>query len=180
MRIDANQCMGLVIDIQEKLFPHMHEREILLQNTSTLICGLKLFDVPFILNEQYPKGIGRTLEPLRQLLGEPQALEKFTFSCCKTQSTMDAIKNLDKKFVIIFGIEAHVCVLQSVLDLLEEGLIPVVVADCTSSRKEQDTLIAIERMRQSGAIITSYESLLFELCVHAKNSVFKEISRLVK
>lgn len=180
MRIDPNSTLALVIDIQEKLFPHINEKELLLEKTVKLIKGLKLLDIPFILNEQYPKGIGHTIEPVKALLENIQAYEKFTFSCCKTENTMQSIEKIDKKFVVVFGIEAHVCVLQSVLDLLENNFIPVVVSDCINSRNQNDKDIAIQRMIQSGAIITTYESLLFELCISSKNEVFKEISKIVK
>jgi nicotinamidase-related amidase len=180
MRIQSNQTQALVVDIQEKLFPHMKGKEQFLSTTLKLIKGLQLLKIPFILNEQYPKGIGHTITPIKELLTNENAYEKTTFSCCKNESTMQTIKNKDKKFVIVFGIEAHVCVLQSVIDLLEAGFIPVLVTDCISSRNPYDKEIAIKRMENEGAILTTYESLLFELCVNAKNAVFKEISKLVK
>lgn len=180
MRIQTNQTQALVVDIQEKLFPHMANKEELLETTIKLIKGLELLNIPFILNEQYPKGIGHTITPIKELIAKENPYEKFTFSCCKNEETLKAIQNNDKKFVIVFGIEAHVCVLQSVLDLLNEGFIPVLVTDCISSRNPNDKEIAIKRMEQSGAILTTYESLLFELCVSSKNDIFKEISKLVK
>jgi nicotinamidase-related amidase len=180
MRIEPNKTQALIIDIQEKLFPHIHNNEQLLQNSITLIKGLKLLEIPFILNEQYPKGLGHTIKPIKELLEDEAAYEKVTFSCCQTEATMQAIKNRDKKFVIIFGVEAHVCVLQSVIDLLEAGLTPVLVTNCIDSRDSNDKRVAIERMTQAGAIPTTYESLLFELCASAKNSSFKEISKLIK
>lgn len=180
MRIDPAQTQALLVDIQEKLLPHMSDNESLLTNSLKLIQGLKFLKIPFILNEQYPKGIGHIVQPIKEILSDEIPFEKTTFSCCKTDATMHAIKNNDKKFVIVFGIEAHVCVLQSVLDLLEAGFIPVLVTDCTNSRKSSDKAIAIKRMIQAGAIPTTYESLLFELCVSAKHEVFREISKLIK
>jgi nicotinamidase-related amidase len=180
MKIDKNTTQALIVDIQEKLFPHMQSSEQLLNNCLKLIEGLKLLKVPFILNEQYPKGIGHTLEPIKELLSDEKAFEKFTFSCCQNDNTLNAIKAQNKEFVIVFGIEAHVCVLQTVLDLLENSLIPVVVVDCISSRKELDKDIAIKRMIQAGALPTTYESLLFELCGSAKNEVFKQMSQIIK
>ena len=180
MRIDPNQTQALVVDIQDRLFPHINNNEQLLQNSITLIKGLKLLKIPFILNEQYPKGLGHTIKPIKELLKEEIAYEKVTFSCCQTDATMHAIKNKNKKFIIVFGVEAHVCVLQSVLDLLEAGFAPVLVTNCIGSRDSNDKRVAIDRMTQAGAIPTTYESLLFELCASAKNSSFKEISKLVK
>ena len=180
MRIQTDQTQALIVDIQEKLFPHIHNKDEILKNSIKLIKGLKLFDIPFIINEQYPKGIGHTISPIKDLLEDTQVYEKVTFSCYKTKTTMEKIKDINKKFVIIFGIEAHVCVMQSVLDLLEDGFIPILVTDCINSRNPNDKEVAITRMIQAGAIPTTSESLLFELCVSAKNEVFKEISKLVK
>ncbi len=180
MRINANQTQALVVDIQEKLYPHINNNEQLLENTLTLIKGLKLLNIPFVLNEQYPKGLGHTIEPIKQLLIDEKVYEKVTFSCCQTKETLECIEQKSKKFVIVFGVEAHVCVLQSVLDLLETGFIPVLVTDCIDSRNSNDKRVSIDRMLQAGAIPTTYESLLFELCSSAKNGVFKEISKLIK
>ena len=180
MKINVNQTQVLVIDIQEKLYPHIYKNEKVLENSIRLIKGLKLLKTPFTLNEQYPKGIGSTINPIKELLNGEKVYEKVTFSCCQTEATMEQIKNQNKKFVIVFGIEAHVCVMQSVLDLLEAGFIPVVITDCIGSRKPHDKDSAIQRMIQSGAIPSTYESILFELCVSSKNDVFKEISKIVK
>ena len=180
MRIDPNKTQALVVDIQEKLFPHIYKKEKVLENCVKLIKGLRLLNIPFILNEQYPKGIGHTIAPIKELLSVENVHEKTTFSCCKTNETMNSIVKLDKQFIIVFGIEAHVCVLQSVLDLLEAGFIPVLVTDCIGSRSPHNKDSAIQRMIQSGAIPATYESILFELCVSSKHEAFKEISKLVK
>ena len=180
MRIEVNQTQVLVVDIQEKLFPHIYKKEKVLENSIKLIKGLKLLGTPFILNEQYPKGIGHTIMPIQELLNDEKVFEKVTFSCCKTDETMKEIKKNNKKFVIVFGIEAHVCVMQSVIDLLEAGFIPVLITDCIGSRHPHNRDSAIQRMLSSGAILATYESILFELCVSAKNEAFKEISKIVK
>jgi len=180
MRIQKDDTLALVIDIQEKLFPHMSQKEELLTNSLKLIKGLQLLEIPFIVNEQYPKGIGHTIEPIRELLKEQKVYEKFSFSCCKTDDTLQTIQSNKKKFIIVFGIETHVCVMQSVIDLLEAGFTPVLVTDCVSSRNPYNKEIALLRMQQEGAILSTCESLLFELCVNSKNKVFKEISKLVK
>jgi len=180
MRIEPSKSQVLVVDIQEKLFPHIYKKEKVLENIIKLIKGLKLLGIPFVLNEQYPKGIGHTVKPILELLNKEKVYEKVTFSCCKTESTMEQIKNNGKKFVIVFGIETHVCVMQSVIDLIDNGFVPVVVIDCTNSRKPHDKEIAIQRMLSEGAILATYESLLFELCVSAKNEVFKDMSKLIK
>ena len=180
MRIKASECSGLVIDIQERLFPAMHGRDELLHRVQLLLDGLKILNIPILVTEQYPKGLGATIDPLVSLLDQANTIEKISFSCCGEPGFMSALENLDRKRVVICGIEAHVCVLQTAIDLVERGFTPVVVADCISSRNPEDKMIAIERMRQEGALITSSESLLFELTNVAGTSQFKSISRLVK
>jgi len=133
-----------------------------------------------VINEQYKKGIGETIEPLRELVEESPHFEKTTFSCCGNEDGLAAIKALGKKQIIVAGIETHVCVLQTCLDLLEEGFQVILVTDCCSSRKQNDKEVAITRLVQAGAIPATYEMILFELTVNAKHPKFKEISALVK
>jgi nicotinamidase-related amidase len=180
MRIKVEDCVFVQVDVQERLFPHIADKEELEKNLITLIQGLKLLEVPIIVNEQYKKGIGETIPSLRELTDDYPHFEKTTFSCCGNEDGLSAIKATGKKVVILAGIETHVCVLQTALDLLEEGLQPVLVTDCVNSRKAKDKETAIQRLVQAGVIPTTYESLLFELTVNAKNPVFKGISALVK
>ncbi|APW66565.1 MULTISPECIES: hydrolase [Arcobacteraceae] len=180
MRINVEDTVFCLVDVQERLYPHVTNKDEIEKNLITLVKGLKVHDVPFIVNEQYKKGIGETIPSLRELVDDYPHFEKTTFSCCKNETTMDAIKAANKKVVIVAGIETHVCVLQTCIDLLEAGLQPVLVTDCVTSRKQRDTDVAIQRLIQAGVIPTTYESLLFELTVNAKNPVFKEISSLVK
>lgn len=180
MRIQADDTVGVIIDIQEKLFPHMHEKDDLLKRNSILIQGLQFLDIPLIVTEQYTRGLGYTIEPIKNLFHGFNSIEKISFSCCDEPLFNDQMKWLRKKFVIIAGIETHVCVLQTMEDLLEQGNIPVIVEDCVSSRRLSDKASAIARMRQEGAIVTTCESVLFELCRHAGNERFKAISGLVK
>jgi nicotinamidase-related amidase len=180
MKIKVEDAMFCLVDVQERLFPHMVNKDVIEKNLVTLVKGLKIHGLPFIVNEQYKKGIGETIPSLRELIDEDPHFEKTTFSCCANEPTMEAIKNSGKKVVIVAGIETHVCVLQTCLDLLEAGLQPVLVTDCVSSREQYNTIMAIERLVQAGVIPTTYESLLFELTVNAKNPNFKAISALVK
>ena len=181
MRILREQSIGLVIDIQEKLLPHIAGHEEVLHNTGILLEGLKVLEVPVLITEQYRKGLGPTVEKVQVALKSFEPMEKMTFSCCDDEDFVAALeKHKGKKNVIICGIETHVCVLQTCIDLLERAYQPVVVADCVSSRKIQDKEIAIERMRSEGAIITSYESVLFELARVSGTETFKAISKLVK
>ncbi len=180
MRINKEQSCGLIIDIQERLFPHICKHEDIASNTSILIRGLKILEMPLILTQQYTPGLGETISVIRDLMPGLTHIEKNSFSCCDEPVIKNTLKQLNKKFVIIAGIEAHVCVLQTVLDLLADTYTPVVVENCISSRKNRDKKTAVDRMRQEGAIITTYESILFELTRFAGTSQFKEISRLVK
>ncbi|MGK0256560.1 MAG: nicotinamidase-related amidase [Arcobacteraceae bacterium] len=180
MKIKVEDAVFCLVDVQEKLFPHMSNKEVIEKNLVTLIKGLRIHDLPFIINEQYKKGIGETIPSLRELVNSDPHFEKTTFSCCANEPTLEAIKATGKKIVIVAGIETHVCVLQTCLDLLEEGFQPVLVTDCVTSREEFNTTMAIQRLIQAGVIPTTYESLLFELTANAKNPNFKAISALVK
>jgi len=180
MRILKHQSTGLIIDIQERLFPHIHDSSVVAHHTAILIKGFRALDIPILLTQQYTKGLGDTIPAIRVAMGEYDILEKISFSCCDDPGFMGAINKLGNRYVIIAGIEAHVCVFQTTLDLVENGYQPVVVEDCISSRKANDKKVAVERMRQEGAIITTYESILFELCRYAGTEEFKKISQLVK
>ena len=180
MRVLRNQTASVIIDIQDRLFVHMHENEKLVSNTVKLIEGLKVMQIPVILNQQYTKGLGETIPPVKSALDNTEHVEKMTFSCCDEPEFFSQLKNLDKKFVVIAGIETHVCVLQTVVDLIAAGFVPVVVEDCVSSRNVNDKKVAIKRMRSEGAIITTAESILFELLRNVKDDAFKAISKLVK
>lgn len=180
MRVERLQSAGLVIDIQERLFPHMDRQEALLRKTTVLLEGLRVLQIPVIVTEQYPKGLGATLKPISLLLEKEAVLEKISFSCCGDPAVTGKLESLARPFIIICGIEAHVCVLQTVVDLVKLGYRAVVVEDCISSRNPEDKRVAVERMRSEGAVITTCESILFELAEVAGTETFKTISRLVK
>jgi len=180
MRIIKDQTAGLVIDIQERLFPYIDDHESIARNTGILVQGLQVMQIPIIVTEQYTKGLGPTIEPLRTLFRSFGPLEKMSFSCCDDQPFTEALMKLGKKFIIMAGIESHVCVMQTTLDLLEKNFVPVVVDDCVSSRRPNDKKMAMMRMRREGAIIASYESVLFELLRYSGTDEFKAISKLVK
>ena len=181
MRILAEDTMALIVDFQERLVPVIHNHEELLRNTEILMKGLQVLQIPMIVTQQYTKGIGMTVSTLSDILGESFTYEdKLTFSCAENQSILDKIEATGKKNIIICGIEAHICVLQTVIDLLALDYNVILVEDCIGSRKESDRLVGIKRAIREGAIPTSYESILFELTRVAKTDTFKEISRLIK
>jgi nicotinamidase-related amidase len=181
MRLLAEDTMALVIDFQERLVPVIHNNEELLHNTQILMKGLQTLGIPMLVTQQYTKGIGMTVPVLSEVLGEEFAYyDKITFSCAEDETILQKIEAAGKKNIIICGIEAHICVLQTVIDLIAKGYQVVLVENCVGSRKESDRQVGIKRAVAEGAILTSYESILFELTRVAGTEVFKSISRLIK
>lgn len=180
MRLSKNHTAGVIIDVQEKLFPHMHHRESLEKNINILIEGLKILEIPLLVTEQYTKGLGFTIPSVQESIGNQSKIEKVAFSCCDSPDFMSHLQNMGKTHVVVAGIEAHVCVLQTVVDLLDNGFRVAVVTDCTSGRKQTDKDIALRRIGQEGAMLSTYESVLFELCRYSGTDQFKSISKLVK
>ncbi|MCT4589166.1 MAG: hydrolase [Carboxylicivirga sp.] len=180
MRLLKENVIGVVVDIQERLFPHINDHELLEKNTKILVQGLKALDIPVMVTEQYKKGLGETVEGIQELVKEDAHFEKLAFSCCDEPSFMEALETSSKRVVILAGMETHICMLQTAIDLKERGFTPVIIEDCVSSRTEANKRIALERFRHEGVIISSYESILFELCRVAGSDAFKTISKLVK
>lgn len=181
MKIRRDSALAVVVDVQERLFPHIHEHNELAANIEKFIVGMQILNLPIVVTEQYVKGLGRTLPALQTALADYYSpMEKITFSCCGEAEFVDSLENLGRRQILIVGIEAHICVLQTALDLRERNYRPVVIEDCISSRKPHDKRIAVERMRRSGCIITTLESVLFELCQTAATPAFKQISQLIK
>ncbi len=176
MRIEKSKSIAVVIDYQEKLVPVMMDHEKLVKNASILLEGLKVLEIPMVVTQQYTKGLGQTVADIRSAMGQESYVEKIRFSAYE-----DIKEELEgKQFVIVCGIEAHICVLQTVIDLAQAGLTPVLVTDCVTSRKEIDYQIAFERAKSEGAILTTYEALLFELLQAAGTEQSKQIQRLIK
>lgn len=180
MRVPKDSVVALVVDIQERLFPHINGHDELAKNVEILIKGLQALEVPVVVSEQYKKGLGDTIESIETLVDQVPHVEKMAFSCCDEPKLMEKIELSSKRFVILAGMETHICVLQTAIDLLERGYHPVVIEDCVSSRTAANKKTAIERMRQEGVIVSSYESILFELCRYAGSESFKTISKLIK
>ncbi|MFW5753784.1 MAG: hydrolase [Marinilabiliaceae bacterium] len=180
MRILKDHALGMVVDVQEKLFPHIKDHEKVGRNIGILIEGLKTLDVPVLVTEQYKKGLGETIPSLAHLLEKYPRNEKSAFSCCDDPAIMESVELSSRRDVILAGIESHICVLQTAIDLKERGYRPVVVRNCIGSRKPEDTEVAITRLVQEGIRVTTYESILFELCRVSGTDEFKAISKLVK
>jgi nicotinamidase-related amidase len=180
MRILRENSIGLVIDIQERLVPAMEENEVLVENCKKLIQGLQILGVPMLVTQQYTKGLGETIEDVKALFTDFQYIEKKDFSCYDEPVFAEKLAVSGAKNVIICGIESHVCVLQTAIDLKASGYTPVVVSDCVSSRSFDNLDMAAERFRHEGIMMTSFESILFELTRSAGAPGFKDISKLVK
>lgn len=181
-QLDVDRACLLAIDLQEKLLPLIAAHERIVQSSIKLIEGTQIFQLPVIVTEQYPKGIGSTDQPIRTALEKSQAtiLEKSTFSAWAEPRIVDILLEIDRPQVIIIGIEAHVCVQQTVLDLLSRDYDVYVCADAVGSRGRMDYNRSLERMRQTGALITTVESVLFELCGRCDTSQFKEMIEVIK
>lgn len=180
MKIEREETLCLIVDYQERLVPVMEDRDTLIRNANILVKGMNLLEVPMIASQQYTKGIGMTVEEIQHEITPFEYFDKLSFSCCQDEAILGEIKKYNKKNIIVCGIEAHICVLQTVLDLLEEGYHVIVVEDCIGSRKKGDKKVALKRMEKEGAILTTYESILFELTKIAGNDTFKAISKLIK
>jgi nicotinamidase-related amidase len=178
--LTLNNTLAIVVDIQERMLPVIENREELEKNCVTLIKGLKLLNIPIIVTQQYTKGLGMTIPSILDATECEDFHEKLSFSALRENNIVGAVKEQDRKNVLVVGIEAHICVLQTCIDLKEQGYAPYLVTDCIGSRKKSNLDMAIQRAIQEGVTITSYESLLFELMERSDHEVFRDISRLVK
>ncbi|MDZ7360840.1 MAG: hydrolase [candidate division KSB1 bacterium] len=178
--LDRRHTALLVIDIQERVHAVMRFREAVETNAVKLIRGCQILNVPIFLTEQYPKGLGHTISSIRNALQTVLPLQKMTFSCCGSEELMAAVKEKNVRQVVLVGIETHVCVLQTALDLLANDYQVHVVRDAVSSRHELDHQTALQRLQQAGALVTTTESVLFELMGRADTAEFKEVSKLIK
>jgi nicotinamidase-related amidase len=180
MRIHREDAVAVVIDMQERLFPHVEGREELARNVVLLIRGLKALGVPIHATQQYTRGLGPTIPAVHEVLSPFYPIDKNAFSCWDEPAFRAALESSGKGTVLLCGIEAHVCVLQTALDLKAAGFRPVVVEDCTASRSGNDQRVAAARMAGAGVTVTTCESILFELLRRAGTPEFKEVSNLIK
>jgi nicotinamidase-related amidase len=169
----------VLVDFQGKLARIVQDSDAVIASARRLVRGAGVLDVPVLWTEQNPRGLGATVPELAELLpGEPIA--KLSFSCCGEGPFVEALERVGRKGVLLAGIEAHVCVYQTAADLLESGYEVEVVADAVSSRTAENKAIALARMRQLGAAITSVEMVLFELLGRAEGPRFKRLLEIVK
>jgi len=175
-----HETVLLLVDIQERLAVTMKMRDAVINNCLHLIELSKMQHIPVIVTEQYSKGLGQTVSEIRDALPVYRPVEKLAFSCCGEPAFMNALKALNRKTVLLTGMETHVCILQTCVDLLEEGFNVHLVRDAVCSRTEENWKTGTEFMRDAGAIVTCTETLLFQLLKVAGTEEFKAISKRIK
>jgi len=170
------QCL-IVIDFQEKLAKHIHGIDEIVKNSRKLIKACKVFGIPILLTEQMK--LGETIPEIKDVL-DVKPIQKLSFSCLRCQEFYEEFKKINPKKCIVIGIEAHICVLQTALDLLKEGCEVYVALDCIGSRKAYDKDVAIQRLIAEGVKPATAESLIYEIMETAEHEKFKEILQIVK
>lgn len=175
--ISPNEAILVVVDVQQKLLPHIFNQATVESNVGRLIDGAAAFGIPVIATEQYPKGLGPTVDSLCERI--PDRIEKITFSCVNCEDFRTQLTAAGRRKVLVCGIESHICVLQTALDLLSDGYAVFTVLDAIGARQESDHDTAIRRLESCGVIPTTTEMVLFEWCEKAGTETFKAIQKLV-
>ena len=179
--MNADDTALIVIDVQEKLLPHILDHTELSWNITRLIRAAKTLGLPIRATEQYPKGLGHTVEPIRKEIElQSGAAEKLMFSCRECESVFKSLSESGIHNLLLCGIETHVCVAQTALDMLASGFDVYLCLDAIGSRSSIDHDTAIRRMESSGATLTTTEAAMFEWCERAGSDKFKTISKLVQ
>ena len=179
-RIKREDTILTAIDFQEKLLPAMFKADETEAAATRLAEGLKVMDIPRLVTTQYAKGLGKTVDSVAEALGDFEPIDKNTFSAWSNEEYRKALEGSGRKTVILMGIETHICVEQTALDLMEEGYTVFVPADCVQSRNPVNREISLRRMEEAGAVITCSESILYELMGSSKAAEFKAISAIIK
>ncbi|GAB1475782.1 hydrolase [Bacillota bacterium] len=180
LKINREEAVLVLVDFQERLMPAMKGHGDLEEAVVKLVKGCRILEVPILVTQQYTKGLGPTIPRIHEALGDYEPVEKTAFSAMGEPVFKEVLKKTGRKTVILAGIEAHVCVLQTALDLIDAGYTVFLVNDCVASRSNSDRKFAQRRIAESGAVGTTYESVLFEILKGAREEGFKEISSLVK
>ena len=175
--LEAEQCALVVVDIQEKLLPPILRKEQLVKNSQLLMRLAGLLKIPTLMSTQYARGLGRIVPEIASLLPEAQAIDKQMFSCFGSDVFCSMLKHMpgNRNTVLLCGMESHICVLQTALDALREGYLVHVASDAVSSRTEWNWKIGLERMKAAGAVISSTETIIYELLRSSATEAFKEI-----
>ncbi len=178
--LEKDRSALLLVDVQERLFPHIHDCQNMLVRIELLLSAASLLNIPVIATEQYPRGLGKTIEEIRRTIPSLQPLEKIDFSCLSAPGFKDRLAALQRDQVIVIGIETHICVAQTALDLIDCGAGVYVVADATGSRRPLDAETALRRLARSGAVVTTAESVVFEWLRRAGTEAFKALQPKLK
>ena len=179
-RLDRAQAQLLVVDMQQRMLPHIHQRDAITAATLKMIAAARAMEMPTVVTEQYPAGLGPTEPRVLEAVSAPPQISKTTFSVCGDPVGRQVLGATNRPQVLLVGVETHVCVQQTALDLLEMQMQPVLLADAVSSRRPSDRMIAVERMRDAGVVVTTVESAIFELIHEAGTELFKRILPIVK
>lgn len=177
--LNRDEAVLLIIDIQERLAPAILKTDEVIKNTNVLIAMAKEMDIPILVTEQYPKGLGCTVPEIEVNLEGAIKFEKNSFTAC-TEGVLSAFGKLNRKKVIITGMETHVCVFQTVRDLIKSGYHVVVAADGVSSRTKENYKNGLSLMKDMGAVISNTETILFDLLKISGTPEFKTLSKLIK
>ena len=178
--LNSQEAALVIIDIQEKLAAVMKYKDQVVDNCLHLIELAKILQIPLLLTEQYPRGLGTTIPEIQEVLTDYAPFEKTAFDCCREAGFLEKVASLGRKTLILTGMETHVCVLQTALGLMKEGYAVQVVQDAVCSRSKKNFKIGIEFMRDSGTVITGTETVLFQLLERAGTEPFKIISKRIK
>lgn len=180
-QLDADLACVALIDLQEKLLPLIPDGQRIVRATTRLLHGAAIFNVPVLVTEQYPKGLGRTVGEIGSACPPTRlVVEKPTFSAWAHSPVRDALRSIDRPQVILAGVETHICILQTALDLRSRDFGVFVVADGVGSRGAFDHEVALDRLRQEGVIVTTVESVLFELCGRCDTPAFRRMIEIIK
>ncbi len=178
--LSKDDSLLVIIDVQDKLAKVMKRRQSVISNISHLIEMSKLLSIPIVLTEQYPKGLGITVEEIISSLPEYKPIEKMSFNCCDDENFINVVKGYGKRKVILTGMETHICVLQTAIGLMEKGYHVHVISDAVCSRSEDNWKVGLEFMRDAGAVITCTETVLFQNLKTAGTEEFKTIIKKIK
>lgn len=178
--LTADNALFVAVDFQERLMPSINNSEEVLRKAEILTRGLKAIGLPIIFTQQYTKGLGETVSSIKSALDGVSHIEKISFGCCGEPKFLESLEAAGRKNIIVAGVESHVCVQQTVLALIEMGYTVYLAADCAGSRFKADQSYAEKRMLQAGCVVTTMESILFELLKSADHPKRKEISNLIK
>ncbi|MBM3308905.1 MAG: hydrolase [Candidatus Altiarchaeales archaeon] len=178
--LDRNDTVLIVVDVQEKFRPVVFEFDRVVRNVRKIVEGFRVLNVPVVVTEQYPAGLGTTVSEVKQSLGKFKPVEKNSFSCFGDKNFVKELKKLKRKNIVLVGIEAHVCVFKTALDALSKGFNVHIPVDCVSSIHKSDLDVAVKRLMHSGCFMASSEMILFQLLDNSKEKEFKQLSGIVK